>query len=80
MLVQQIIPKFYIDFTTKLEERKAPTDAWTVESLRKSIRNYVMVRENAQQHLNNSTERRSAKIPGSGKQSWKQPCDLLWKL
>ena len=42
---KEILSKFNIDVITKLEERKAPTDAWTVESLKKSIRHYVIIHE-----------------------------------
>ena len=68
MLVQQILSKFHIDVITKLEERKALTNAWTVEPLFKSTQHYVMIHDNAQQHSTNSTKRSSAKIPDSSKQ------------
>ena len=66
---------------TKLEEGKAPANAWTVESLRKSMRHYDLIHENGKKHFTNFTKRPLAKIPNSGEQSaaGRKPYDLRWK-
>ena len=55
--------------TTKLAETEGSTSTWTVESLKKSLHEYVFVQENAQRHLSTSTHltgRSSASVNPQG--------------
>ena len=51
LLVHHILSKFPIDVLTKLEESKALTSSWTVQSVREALLQYISVHENAQRHM-----------------------------
>ena len=54
MLVHQILSKFPLNVTLQLEELKKVGDVWTMELLRKLLKQYIEVQESAQRHVTNA--------------------------
>ena len=54
MLVHQILSKFPLNVVLRLEEHKKVGDVWTMELLRKLLKQYIEVQESAQRHVTNA--------------------------
>ena len=54
MLVHQILSKFPLNVVLRLEECKKVGDVWTMELLRKLLKQYIEVQESAQRHVTNA--------------------------